>query len=248
MEAQRSTSEPLLEAAHLDVCRAGDTRLVRVADVQWRLEAGEYWVIGGAPNSGKTDLLQTVAGLQRPAGGSIRLFGRDIANVPEPELLRQRTRVGFVFKGGGRIFADLTVAENIALPLRYHRQLPPDEALQTVHALLALTDLGDIGSEGPQRLGGDACQRVGLARALALQPEILFLDEPLAGLGWGHRQWWLDFLQQLAQGIPFMDGRKTSVVATTNDFAPWSGRAARFALVRDRRWEVLDPARELPNI
>lgn len=248
MEAAPATTGPLLEASRLEVSRAGSSHLIRVTGVDWQVEAGESWVIGGAPDSGKTDLLQTAAGLQPPAGGSVRLFGREMANLPEPELLQQRTRVGFVFKGGGRIFADLTVAENIALPLRYHCNLKSEEALDTVHALLALTDLGPIGNESPQRLVASQRQKVGLARALALKPEILFLDEPLAGLAWRLRQWWLDFLLQLAQGVPFMDAKKIAVVATANDFAPWSGRPVRFAVIRDRHWQALGEQNELPNI
>jgi phospholipid/cholesterol/gamma-HCH transport system ATP-binding protein len=232
----------------VDVRRLSEAGPARVGHVDWKLAAGEYWVVGGPSDSGKTELLQTAAGLQQPGRGSVRLFGQDVAVLPEPELLQLRTRVGFVFKGGGRLFTEMTVAENIALPLRYHRNLGADEALEAVHALLRLTDLSDAGSESPQRLPGGMRQRVGLARALALQPEIVFLDEPLAGLGWRHRQWWLDFLQQLSEGKAYNDARKVAVAVTTNDFAPWSGRSASFALVRERRWETLGPQKELPNI
>jgi len=248
MEQERAADGLLLEMTGTDICRAGEPGLVRLAAVEWRVGRGDYWVIGGPPDAGKTDLLQTAAGLQRPARGSVRLFGHDVADLPELELLQQRTRVGFVFKGGGRIFADMTIAENIALPLRYHRNLSAEEALETVHALLDLTELGRIGSEYAQGLGAGARHRIGLARALALKPEIVFFDEPLAGMGWQHRQWWLDFLQRLAAGLPFMDGRRTAVAATTNDFAPWLGRAVCFAVLRDKRWQTLGEQKELPNI
>ncbi len=248
MEEKPTATAPLLEISGVDVGWADQPETPRIRNVEWRLDAGAYWVIGGPADSGKTAFLQTAAGLQRAARGSVRLFGRDMAALPEPELLRLRTRVGYVFKGGGRLFTDLTVAENIALPVRYHRNLGADEALQTVHALLHLTELGEVGADGPQRLPGGMRQRVGLARALALRPEILFLDEPLAGLGWGQRRWWLDFLDQLAKGIPFMEGHPVAIVAATNDFAPWSGRPVSFAMLREQRWETLGPQKELPNI
>lgn len=248
MADEKSNDGALMVAENADIGLVGNPRVVRVAAVDWRMQPGGYWVVGGQMDSGKTDLLQTVAGLQPPARGTVRLLGCDLAELSEPELLKQRTRVGFVFKGGGRMFAEMTVAENVALPLRYHRDLQEDEALDAVHALLHLTDLDDTGPERPERLAESMRQRVGLARALALKPDLLFLDEPLAGLAWRHRQWWLDFMQALANGIPQMDGKKIGIAVTTNDFAPWQGRKVSFALIRDRRWQALGEQKELPTL
>ncbi|HWD19591.1 MAG TPA: ATP-binding cassette domain-containing protein [Verrucomicrobiae bacterium] len=248
MEEEKPWTGPLAEAEGAAICYGGHPSQLRLSGLDWKIAAGSYWVVGGPPDSGKTDLLATMAGLQRPAGGVVRIFGRDVTELGEPDLLKLRTKVGFVFKGGGRMFSDLTVAENIALPLRYHQNLDADHALDTVHALLDLTDLGNIGPERPQRLGMSQQQRVGLARALALKPDALFLDEPLAGLGWRHRQWWLDFLQELSSGAAFMDRKKLAVVVTTNDFAPWSGRRVEYAVIRDQRWQMLGEQKEPPNV
>lgn len=238
----------ILEMNDVDVCMRSHPRVIRVTGVDWKVGPGEYWVVGGPPESGKTELLSTAAGLHQPARGKVRLFGEVLGELAEPELLKQRTRIGFVFDSGGRVFSDMTIAENIALPLRYHRNVSTDEVLHIVHDLLHLTELGDIGSESPLGLGAAMHLRLDLARALALQPDILFLDEPLVGIGWAHRQWWLDFLQQMTAGIPFMDGKKAAVVVTTNDLTSWHGRSVRYALIRDKRWQTLGETTEPPNI
>jgi ABC-type transporter Mla maintaining outer membrane lipid asymmetry ATPase subunit MlaF len=241
-------TEPLLEMEHADISFRAFPSALRIADVDWRVQPGQYWVVGGMPESGKTELLETAAGLHRPMRGVVRLFGENLAELPEPRLLKQRARIGFVFKNIGRIFEDMTVAENIALPLRYHHNMRVEDALKTVHELLRLIEAGDVGAISSQRLGGSMNQRLDLARALALKPEILFLDEPLSGLGWRHREWWLNFLQQLNEGHPFMNGRKATIIVTTNDFTPWQGRSAQFALIREKRWQILGELTELPHV
>jgi ABC-type transporter Mla maintaining outer membrane lipid asymmetry ATPase subunit MlaF len=246
MAQETPSSAPLLEVEAADVCFRGSPHLVRVAGVDWRVAPGEYWVVGGPAESGKTELLEMAAGLHRPGRGVVRLFGQDLSELPEPQLLKQRARIGFVFKSGMHVFSDLTVAENIALPLRYHQNLTAERALSTVHELLQLTELGDIGSKSPQILGTSMGLRVDLARALALKPEILFLDEPLAGMSRRHRQWWLDFLRALVSGLPFMGGKKAAVVITTNDFSAWQGRPVRFAQIRDKQWRILGEMAEAP--
>ncbi len=100
----------LVESAGAEIVSSRNPDLVRIRDCNWRVLGGQYWVVGGAHGSGKSDLLATAAGLQRPRGGSLRLFGDDIAGLGESELLAKRLRVGFVFNSGGRMFADLTVA------------------------------------------------------------------------------------------------------------------------------------------
>ena len=82
----------------------------------WTVAAGDYWVVGGLPGTGKSDLLATAAGLQRPLRGTHLLFGEDLARLDEPALIQKRLRVGLVFENGGRLFNRLTVAENLALP------------------------------------------------------------------------------------------------------------------------------------
>jgi phospholipid/cholesterol/gamma-HCH transport system ATP-binding protein len=244
---QTDSNGPVLKAIAVDVVSAWNQR-IQLTGVNWTVLPGEYWVIGGPHGSGKTDLLMTVAGLHRPAAGSIRIFGRETAQLSEAELLARRARIGFVFKGGGRMFTELTVAENVALALCYHRNWSAEQAREEVRATLEITELAALAQETAQTIGSDWQQRVGLARALALKPEVMFLDEPAAGLEARHRQWWRNFLAQLSSGTPYTGGRKVTVIAATNDFALWHGETHHYALIKDKRWHVSGEQAEYPHI
>jgi ABC-type sulfate/molybdate transport systems ATPase subunit len=163
-------------------------------------------------------------------------------------LLQQRTRIGFVFKGGGRMFNELTVAENVALALCYHRNWSAEEAQEEVRAVLETTELIDVAQETAQTLGADWQQRVGLARALALKPEVMFFDEPAAGLEARHRQWWRNFLEQWFSRTPAPGGRKATVITATNDFDLWHEKGHRYALIKDQQWQVLGEEAVHPQI
>jgi ABC-type transporter Mla maintaining outer membrane lipid asymmetry ATPase subunit MlaF len=239
MAAQISQSQgPLIEADGVSVLRMRSPGLA-VEDIHWQVAAGEYWVVGGRHGSGKSAFLATMAGLQRPGAGVIRHFGQDLSQLSEQETIARRLRVGFVFKNGGRMFAELTVAENVALPLRYHRDWPGEKAIEAVQALLETTELTPLAASTAQDLTTGWQERVGLARALALEPEVLFLDEPMAGLEAGHCRWWRGFLDQLSRGGPCTQGRKMTIIAATSDLLLWSGERRHFALLKDRSWQVM---------
>jgi ABC-type transporter Mla maintaining outer membrane lipid asymmetry ATPase subunit MlaF len=242
---QTDSSTPLIEAVNLAVTSARHPELVLVHDINWQVVAGDYWVVGGSHASGKSDLLSTAAGLQSPGSGRLRLFGADTSNLVEAELLQQRLRAGTVFKNGGRMFAHLTVAENIALPLRYHRDQHFDQTQGRVNALLELTGLQEFAHQTARMIGTNWQQRVGLARALALEPSLLFLDEPLAGLDAQHRNWWLDFLAQLSAGKNRAAQQPTTLVVAVNDFGPWAAHGHQFAFIKEKHWQVLGGQTEL---
>lgn len=246
-EKSSLSQSPVVEAVGASVQRM-PSRDVIVEDIHWQVAAGEFWVVGGGHGTGKSAFLATLAGLHPPAAGVVRHFGQDLSSLAEPEAIAQRTRIGFVFKGGGRMFVDLTVAENIALPLRYHRNWTAEQAAASVQSLLQTTELTSLAESTTQELNTGWQQRVGLARALALQPEVLFLDEPMVGLDAIHRRWWRGFLDRLVQGAPCAQGRKMTLIAATTDFTLWSAEGLHFALLKDRHLQSLASRPEIPEM
>lgn len=145
------------------------------------IERGEIVGIIGASGSGKSTLIKCMAGLLAPESGSIRLCGQELVGTPEKSLLKMRSNVGFVFQHSA-LFDSMSVFDNIALaPMRrlgYTRKAAAD----LVTEKLALVQLSGIEDYYPSQLSGGMAKRVGLARALALEPEVLFYDEPTSGL------------------------------------------------------------------
>jgi phospholipid/cholesterol/gamma-HCH transport system ATP-binding protein len=142
---------------------------------------GETLVILGGSGSGKSTLLRTLVGLEKPSAGEIWIKGRDLAKVSAAEMDEIRTKIGMSFQGGA-LFGSMTVGENVALPLREHTRLEDS----TIEIILRLK-LQQVGLEGfeyyaPSQLSGGMKKRAAVARALAMDPEILFFDEPSAGL------------------------------------------------------------------
>jgi ABC-type Fe3+/spermidine/putrescine transport system ATPase subunit len=134
------------------------------------------------------------------------------------------------------MFAHMTVAENIALPLRYHFDWTLMQSVESVKKILELTGLETQAQSTASAMSGNWLQRVGLARALALKPEVLFLDEPLSGLESRHRQWWQSFLENLSTGLPWNDNRQVSVIIATNTPENWSAWGQQFARIDEGRW------------
>jgi len=150
--------------------------------VSFRLDKGETLVVMGGSGSGKTVLLRHVAGLLRPDAGEVRVFGRNIERLSEEELLPVRRRMGYVFQGAA-LFDSLSVHDNVAFPLREHTSLSEGEIHERVVHVLSLVGLGeDVLPLLPSELSGGMRKRVGIARALVIEPELMLFDEPTAGL------------------------------------------------------------------
>jgi ABC-type transporter Mla maintaining outer membrane lipid asymmetry ATPase subunit MlaF len=137
---------------------------------------------------------------------------------------------------GGQLFNHLTIAENVALPLRYQNNLTAIEAAREVRALLARLELTPLADVTPANVAANWRQRAALARALILKPEILLLDNPLAGLGARHLQWWLRFLDQLSRGHELFGGNPLTLVVTADDLRPWQNAKRKFAVLRDKKF------------
>lgn len=149
--------------------------------VNLHIRKGESVVIVGKSGCGKTVLLKSIIGLITPDSGEIWIQGENIVGASRKKLYQIRKKMGMLFQGSA-LFDSLTVEENVALPLREHTRLPWNVIREKVHEKLALVGLS--GSEGkkPSELSGGMRKRVGLARALIMEPEILLYDEPTTGL------------------------------------------------------------------
>lgn len=208
-----------------------------LSGINWSVNGGDFWVLAGLQGSGKSDLLMMTAGLTAPLGGRYYLFGQEMPILDE-ERLPERLRLGLVFESG-QLFNHLTVAENLGLPLRYHRNLTKEQAAPVVRHMLQTMELEPWADSTPGALGTNWHKRVGLARALMLQPEVLLVDNALSGLDLRHMSWWLNLLGQLAGPRNFLRPEPITLVVTSADLRPWLGRARQFALLKNQQLNVI---------
>jgi ABC-type sulfate/molybdate transport systems ATPase subunit len=129
--------------------------------------------------------------------------------------------------------------------LQYHKNFTSAEAAGKAQALLELMELAPLADVTPANVAANWRQRAALARALILKPEILLLDNPLAGLGARHLHWWLRFLDQLSRGHEHFDGKPMTMVATADDLRPWQNARRKFALLRDKKFIPLGSWNEI---
>ncbi len=172
------SSEPMISVRDLRV-KYGATEILH--GVSFDVRRGETLVIMGGSGSGKSTLVRTLIGLEKPSSGHVWIKGKDIATISEAELDEVRKKIGMSFQGGA-LFGSMTVGENVALPLREHTKLEDS----TIEIMVRLK-LEQVGLEGfeyymPSQLSGGMRKRAAVARALAMDPEMIFFDEPSAGL------------------------------------------------------------------
>ncbi len=149
--------------------------------VNLHIPAGETMVIIGESGCGKTVLLKSIIGLIKPEQGSIAIDGEDITKLNRTELYETRKKMGMLFQGAA-LFDSMTVEENIGLPLKFHENISNDLIRKKVEEKLHLVGLSGIGEKKPAELSGGMKKRVGLARALIMDPQLVLYDEPTTGL------------------------------------------------------------------
>jgi phospholipid/cholesterol/gamma-HCH transport system ATP-binding protein len=203
---------------------------------------GEVLGLVGGSGSGKTTLLRQMLALERPHRGSVRVFGIDLQRCALAELESVRSRWGVLFQNGA-LFSALSVYDNIALALRELRALDED----LIHDLV-LSKLEMVGIEAqharkmPSQLSGGMIKRIGLARALALDPELLFLDEPTAGLDPDRSESFVALIQDLRRELHL------SVVMVTHDLDTLVALADRVAVLCDQHLLAVGALREVSTL
>lgn len=217
---------PVIELAGIWT-RYRDTVIHRKLD--FSVAAGEVVGLVGGSGSGKTTLLREMLGLLRPTAGQIFVFGHDIESAAPAVQRDIRRRLGMLFQHGA-LFSALSVFDNVAFPLRELKCLDEDWIRRLVHLKLAMVELlPEHGRLMPAELSGGMVKRVALARALALEPELLLLDEPTAGLDPDRSAGFVALIRQLQRELGF------TVVMVTHDLDTLAGLAARVAVLADQR-------------
>ncbi len=204
-----------------------------------QVRRGEILTIVGGSGTGKTVLLRQILGLSRPAAGQIRVFGQSVVDGSRAEVHALRQRWGMLFQSGA-LFSALSVFDNIALPLRELRTLPEALVADVVSTRLSWVGLTpDDGVKMPSDLSGGMVKRVALARALALDPELVFLDEPTAGLDPTRSDEFVELIRRLHGQIGF------TVVMVTHDLDTLFALSDRVAVLAEKRVIICAPTAEV---
>jgi len=230
--------QPIIKVSNL-VTRFG--KLTIHDNLQLEIAPGEIIAIIGGSGSGKSTLLREMILLEKPAAGSIEILGQEILTLSDSQALWLRKVCGVMFQNGA-LFSSLTVAENIALPLREHTKLSTDFIQEIVALKLALVGLSvEVGAKYPNQISGGMNKRVAVARALALDPQILFLDEPTAGLDPISAAALDELILQLRQLLGL------TIVIITHDLDTLWKVTDRVAVLADRKLIAAEPLNTLVN-
>jgi phospholipid/cholesterol/gamma-HCH transport system ATP-binding protein len=208
-----------------------------------QVQEDEVFGIVGGSGAGKSVLLRTILGLQRPVAGTVRIRGRDITNLSEPELRPIKARYGVAFQEGA-LYTGLTVLQNVQLPMIEHLALAPDALAGLALLKIRLVGLpADAAGKYPAQLSGGMVKRAAVARALALDPQLLFLDEPTSGLDPVSAAAFDDLVLYLQQHL------KLTIVMITHDLDSIFRTCNRVGVIVDKRMEsdTLERIVEHPN-
>jgi len=207
--------------------------------VSFRLPRGVRFVIMGGSGAGKTVCLRLIAGLIRPDSGQVRVFGKSIERLSEEALLPVRRRMGYVFQGAA-LFDSLTVRDNVAYSLHEHTNLDAQTITARVRHLLSLVGLDEgVQDKLPAELSGGMRKRVGIARALAIDPEVMLFDEPTAGLDPTNSKMVADLIAKLGTGVC------DTAVVVTHDIELANAVADQMAILIDGQFAATGTPEEV---
>lgn len=217
-------------------------RTVVHQDLNLDIHAGEILSIVGGSGTGKTVLLRQMLGLETPTKGTVRVFGADVSTAQAEQLQQMRNHWGMLFQEGA-LYSALSVFDNIALPLRELRALPEDVIYDAVMLKMDMVGLGlEHANKMPADLSGGMVKRAALARALALEPQLLFLDEPTAGLDPDLSDAFVDLIQALHREL------KLTVVMVTHDLDTLFALSSRIAVLAEKHVIAIGPTRDVLEV
>jgi phospholipid/cholesterol/gamma-HCH transport system ATP-binding protein len=217
-------------------------RTVVHQDLNLDIYAGEILSIVGGSGTGKTVLLRQMLGLESPTKGTVRVFGEDVSSAQAEQLQKMRNHWGMLFQEGA-LYSALSVFDNIALPLRELRALPEDVIYDAVMLKMDMVGLGlEHANKMPADLSGGMVKRAALARALALEPQLLFLDEPTAGLDPDLSDAFVDLIQTLHREL------KLTVVMVTHDLDTLFALSSRIAVLAEKHVIAIGPTRDVLEV
>ncbi len=207
--------------------------------VSFQLKKGEILGLFGGSGSGKSVILRSIIGLEKPDSGSILFENQDLTQLKEHELFPIRTRISYVFQNGA-LFDSLTVEENLSYPLQEHSTLSPEEIHERVEQMLALIDMKGSNDLLPAELSGGMQKRAGLARATILDPAIILFDEPTAGLDPANTA-------RLLENIKHLKKRGITGIFVTHDIPAALEIADRVAILHQGKIHAIDTAERIRN-
>jgi phospholipid/cholesterol/gamma-HCH transport system ATP-binding protein len=217
-------------------------RTVVHQDLNLEIQQGEILSIVGGSGTGKTTLLRQMLGLESPARGCVRVFGEDISEINADQLQQLRNHWGMLFQQGA-LYSALTVLENIAQPMRELHKLPDELIVDAVLLKMNMVGLGpEHANKMPSDLSGGMVKRVALARALALEPKLLFLDEPTAGLDPDLSEAFVSLIKSLHRELGL------TVVMVTHDLDTLFALSTRIAVLAEKHVIALGTLQEVLQV
>jgi phospholipid/cholesterol/gamma-HCH transport system ATP-binding protein len=234
-----TSTENIIEISHL---RSQFGRTVIHDDLSLEIKRGEIFSIVGGSGSGKTVLMRQMLGLEKPKRGTIRVFGDDIHTPKEDHIEQLRRRSGMLFQHGA-LYSALNVIENVAQPLRELGHLPEALIQDIAYLKLHMSGIGfEHAKKMPSDLSGGMIKRIALARAIALDPELLFLDEPTAGLDPDSSDSFVSLIQSLHQQLHL------TVVMVTHDLDTLFALSSRIGVIAERNIIAIGEPRAVSQV